>query len=185
MFILYALAIGIAAGLLLRGRLEGLASLEFRWAPVLLAALLVQIILFSGPVSERIGPAGPPLYVLSTGIALGAILRNWRTRGIPLVALGAGSNLLAIVANGGFMPVSAAALGDHANAAAGYSNSRLLTQPALAPLTDIFAMPAGMPFANVFSVGDVLIGLGVVVVIVAAMRAPVAPTVAAPEAESA
>src|SRR5204863_165909 len=82
--------IGIAAGLLLRGRLEGLASLEFRWAPVLLAALLVQIILFSGPVSERIGPAGPPLYVLSTGIALGAILRNWRTRGIPLVALGAG-----------------------------------------------------------------------------------------------
>ena len=43
----------------------------------------------------------------------------------------------------------------------------------------------GMPFANVFSVGDVLIGLGVVVVIVAAMRAPVAPTVAAPEAESA
>ena len=185
MFILYALAIGIAAGRLLRGRLEGLATLEFRWAPLLLAALLIQIILFSGPVSERIGPAGPPLYVLSTGIALGAILRNWRIRGIPLVALGAASNLLAIVANGGFMPVSAALLGGHANAAAAYSNSRLLTEPALAPLTDIFAMPAGIPFANVFSVGDVLIGLGVVVVIVAAMRAPLAPTVAASESESA
>jgi hypothetical protein len=41
-------------------------------------------------------------------------------------------------------------------------------------LTDIFAIPAGLPFANVFSVGDVLLGIGIIVVIVAAMRRPVA-----------
>ena len=41
------------------------------------------------------------------------------------------------------------------------------------PLTDIFALPTWVPFANVFSVGDVLIAAGVVVVIVAAMRRPV------------
>jgi len=40
----------------------------------------------------------------------------------------------------------------------------------LRPLTDIFVLPAWLPFANVFSVGDLLIGLGVAVVIVVAMR---------------
>jgi hypothetical protein len=38
------------------------------------------------------------------------------------------------------------------------------------PLTDIFALPGWLPFANVFSIGDVLIGVGLVVVIAAGMR---------------
>ena len=71
-------------------------------------------------------------------------------------AAGAASNLLAIVANGGYMPVSpgaAAVLGAHSPSA--YSNSIQLPDPVLAPLTDIFALPPWVPFANVFSVGDV------------------------------
>ena len=40
----------------------------------------------------------------------------------------------------------------------------------LGPLTDIFTMPAWVPMANVFSVGDVLIGVGVAIAIVAAMH---------------
>ena len=61
-----------------------------------------------------------------------------------------------------------------------YSNSAVRAEPVLAPLTDIFAMPRGLPFANVFSIGDVLIGAGVVVVIVAAMLARGGPTAVAP-----
>ena len=38
------------------------------------------------------------------------------------------------------------------------------------PLTDIFALPAWLPLHNVFSIGDVLIGVGVAVVIVVGMR---------------
>ena len=40
----------------------------------------------------------------------------------------------------------------------------------------MFALPAWLPFANVFSVGDVLIGIGVAATIALAMRmqAPVA-----------
>jgi multisubunit Na+/H+ antiporter MnhE subunit len=45
-----------------------------------------------------------------------------------------------------------------------------VADPLLWPLTDIFALPAWLPFANVYSVGDVLIGAGVVTVIVGAMR---------------
>jgi hypothetical protein len=42
----------------------------------------------------------------------------------------------------------------------------------LAPLTDVYAVPAGIPLANVFSVGDVLIGIGIVAVIALGMRRP-------------
>ena len=52
-----------------------------------------------------------------------------------------------------------------------YSNSTIVPDPVLAPLTDIFALPTWVPFSNVFSIGDVLIGIGVGVVIVTAMRA--------------
>jgi hypothetical protein len=52
--------------------------------------------------------------------------------------------------------------------------------PALRPLTDLFALPAAFPLANVFSVGDVLIGIGVAAVIVFAMRVRLAGGTGAP-----
>jgi hypothetical protein len=52
----------------------------------------------------------------------------------------------------------------------GPTNSALVAHPALEPLTDIFATPAWLPLANIFSVGDVLIAIGVAVAIVAGMR---------------
>ena len=51
-----------------------------------------------------------------------------------------------------------------------FSNSAVVADPALAPLTDIFAIPAGLPLANVFSVGDVLIAVGIVATIAIGMR---------------
>ena len=51
-------------------------------------------------------------------------------------------------------------------------NSVVLAEPALRPLTDIFALPAWLPMANVFSVGDVLIAVGIAWTIAAAMRRP-------------
>jgi hypothetical protein len=53
----------------------------------------------------------------------------------------------------------------------GFLNSAVRADPALVPLTDIYALPAWVPLANVFSIGDVLIGLGIVVVIAIGMRA--------------
>jgi hypothetical protein len=49
-------------------------------------------------------------------------------------------------------------------------NSRFVGGAVLGPLTDQFAMPAWMPMANIFSVGDVLIGVGVAIAIVAVTR---------------
>ena len=173
MFILLAIPVGIGLGYLLGGRLERLATLDFRWAGLAVAGLVAQLLLFSAPVSGVVGAAGPPLYVLSTIAVLAAVLRNVRRLpGLVLVAIGAAANLAAIAANGGVMPASAEAVAMAGLAdTEGFSNSVVLADPALRPLTDVFALPAGVPFANVFSLGDVLIGLGIVVVLAMGMRA--------------
>jgi hypothetical protein len=177
-FILYAVPVGLLLGWLLGGRLSGLAALQFRWAGLILGGLLVQVALFSGPVSSVIdATVGTVVYVGSTAAVLVGVARNIRLPGIAIVVAGAASNLAAIVANGGYMPVSAAALAAQGrNQGSDFSNSRLTADPALAPLTDILAMPTWMPFSNVFSIGDLLIGAGVVVIVVTAMRRPATPT---------
>lgn len=171
MFILYAIPIGIVAGYLVGGRLERLGDVHFAWGWLAIAGLFAQVILFSGPVADSIGDLGPALYVASTAAVLVAVLRNWRIPGLALVALGAASNLAAITANGGVMPASpGAAAALEAQADPGFSNSVVMADPALRLLTDIFVLPDWVPLANVFSVGDVLIGVGVAVVIALGMR---------------
>ena len=170
MFILYAIPIGIIAGYLIGGRLDRLSRVRFRWAPLALLGLAVQVALFSDPLADVVGDAGPTIYVASTAAVLVAVLRNLDIAGLPIVALGAASNLIAIVANGGYMPADPDALASIGGVAPGYSNSTVATDPALAPLTDLFAIPAWVPFANVFSIGDVLLGLGIAITIAAGMR---------------
>jgi hypothetical protein len=180
MFILYAVIIGLLVGLAVGGRPAGLAELRFRWPWIFMTGLAVQLVLFSDAVTERIGESGMPIYVASTLVVLVAVLGNWRIPGMLVVALGALSNLVAIVANGGYMPASTdamAALGKVPKTV--YSNSVVVPDPALAPLTDIFALPTWLPFANVFSAGDVLIGIGVVLVLALTMRRPASMAVGA------
>ena len=57
-----------------------------------------------------------------------------------------------------------------------HQNSIQLAEPRLGPLIDRWAAPDWLPLANVYSVGDVLIGVGLLVVIVAAMRLPAGGT---------
>ncbi len=185
MFILYAVPIGIVAGYLMGGRLERLGRLHFRWAPLALLGLAVQVALFTDPLGSLVGDAGPFVYVASTIAVLVAVLHNLETPGLGLVLLGAGSNLVAILANGGYMPADPAAAASVGGIAPGYSNSSVVAEPVFEPLTDIFATPAWLPFANVFSIGDVLIGVGVAVTIVRAMRASAPRTTALVEPERA
>ncbi|HLY15524.1 MAG TPA: DUF5317 domain-containing protein [Candidatus Limnocylindrales bacterium] len=187
MFILYAVVIGLLLGLILGGRPGGLGAITFRWGWLAVAGFVTQIVLFSAPVTERIGALGVPIYVASTALVLAALLRNLSISGLWIVALGAFSNMAAIATNGGYMPADPGALASLGRSPETvYSNSSVVAHPALQPLTDIFAIPRGVPFANVFSVGDVLIGVGVVVAILVAMkRAPATPKSTSPDQSSA
>jgi len=165
---MFLVAIVLASALavpLLGGRLGALAEVRLRLPWLLPAALAMQVVALDLPGVP--GRLRPPLHVASYLVAGAFLVANRRLPGMLLVGLGAAANLLAIGVNGGVMPASPAAL-----AAAGlpldppgFANSAVLADPRLAFLGDVFAIPRGWPLANVFSVGDVLIAIGAVVVV--------------------
>src|SRR5262245_11603001 len=172
MFILYAIPIGIVAGYAIGGRLEHLRQVRLRWVPVALIGLAVQVVLFAAPVGAWPEWVVPLVYQASTLAVFVAVLRNLAIPGVALIAIGAGCNLLAIVANGGWMPADPTALASVGGLPAGPSNSIVTPDPVLKPLTDLFALPGWLPFANVFSIGDVLIGAGIAATIALGMLTP-------------
>ena len=160
MFLVAVVVLGALAVPLSGGRLGALVELRLRHVWAIYAALGLAVL--------AIGLPGLPDGLRSLGLVaaypVGAVFlaANWRVPGVPLVALGAGLNLLAIAANGGVMPASPSAL-----AAAGlpvgqpgFQSSAALAEPRLAFLGDVFSIPASWPLSNVFSVGDVLIAVG-------------------------
>jgi hypothetical protein len=191
MFILYAVLAGFVLGLLTGGSPGRLGRLSFRWGWLIALGMILQLSLFSTPIGQVLSEdAAKVAYIVSNVMVLVAVAANLAIRGLILVFLGGLSNLIAIVANGGSMPVSPDALQALSRLPeSGYSNSVLVADPRLVPLTDIFAMPSWVPAANVFSVGDVLIGVGAAIVIIAAMHGrglppvtPAEPVATVPEA---
>lgn len=175
MLLLYAVAIGLICGVLTRGRLSALGAVRIRFWPVALAGLAFQVLLFSSPLAAAVGDLGPVLYVASTAVVLVALLSNIRLPGFWLIVVGALANLIAIVANGGQMPASAEAWavlnGAPQLPATDFSNAVIATPDTpFYFLGDLFVLPRPFPFANVFSIGDVLIGLGGAWFVVAAMH---------------
>jgi hypothetical protein len=103
-----------------------------------------------------------PLYVLSTVIVLVAVVRNLEQPWFRVIAFGAALNLLAIMSNGGVMPADPTALAAAGlNAAPGsFSNTAPATGGPFWFLGDLWVTPVWLPFRNVVSIGDVLIGTG-------------------------
>jgi ABC-type Fe3+-siderophore transport system permease subunit len=174
-FILYGVLAGVLVGRLIGGRLERLATVRFRLASLVVLGLVVQIVLFSplaDPLPEAIARI---VYVVSTVAVAVAVLANLRLSGTVLIVAGAALNLAAILANGGAMPTSADALAVAGIAIGPHTNSIASSRPVLEPLTDVLALPAWIPLANVFSVGDVLVGVGLAWTIAAGMRRSIGP----------
>ena len=58
----------------------------------------------------------------------------------------------------------------------GFQNSTALVDPQLAFLGDVFCLPVSWPLSNVFSVGDILIALGIVWALHRICRSRLAPS---------
>jgi hypothetical protein len=149
-------------------------SLRFGW--LALGALLAQIVvIYVGP-----GEAGvlrrlvfPASYVL----LLAFVVLNWRRLGILVIGVGMMLNFLAIVSNGGLMPISPATMeragfGDELaeqelGDALPQSKNVLLDESDtnLQWLSDRFTWGSPGPL-SVFSLGDVFIGAGLIVILI-------------------
>jgi hypothetical protein len=151
------------------GRLSNLEELRLRWVWLVVVAFAIQVVLVT------LAPAGDVAlhriaHVATYFLAGACILRNLDLRFVWVVAVGGLLNFIAIAANGGVMPASRGAL-----SAAGldvrsgsFANSDLVENARVGFLGDVFAIPAGWPGANVFSVGDALMLLGTFLVLHAA-----------------
>jgi hypothetical protein len=164
-----ALLLGLALG----GRLSALAELRLRGLWLFYAAILIQIVAFpSGPMPWRMDDeAAKWLWLASYAcLALAAFL-NARLPGVVVITAGMLSNVAAIVANGGHMPTLPEA-GRAAGVPPAHLNSVTTANPNLGWLVDRWAAPDWVPFANVYSVGDVLLALGGVVLVFFALQVP-------------
>ena len=160
------------------GRWSNLVAFRPRAVWLLWVALGVQLVQFT---VLDLGPASDAVHVGTDLLAGLFLVANWRVRGGWLVALGGACNGVTIALNRGTLPARLGAL-----KAAGlpvdrdrFVNSGVMAHAKLAWLGDVFYVPKGVPLANVFSVGDVLLVLGAFVVVHALAGREPAPVPAA------
>ena len=165
MFLAVCLLASLASVAVVGGRLDALADLRFRQPWLLGVAFGLQLLVIS------VAPAGDAwwhqtLHLASYAIGGAFVVRNRQVPFLWLIGAGGLMNLAAIAANGGVMPARPAALAAAGLASGpGFANSAPLAHPRLAFLGDVFAIPDAVPLANVFSLGDVCIAVGALVLL--------------------
>jgi len=178
---LLAILVGIIAGYLRRGRLHHLVELRLRYSWLILVSLVIQLLIFPLFSGAPLLPYGTvPLHLVSYAILVVWLGMNLRVLPIGVLLLGAACNLAAVAANGGYMPASAAALQRSGLVHAAewlleghpVANVVLMTSSTrLNVLGDWLYAPGWIPFSTAFSIGDVLIVVGIVWLIVRGMVA--------------
>jgi hypothetical protein len=170
MLFLIAILIGLVIGLLGGGRPSHLARLRLRWLWLVPLSLLIQLLIFPLFSDAPLLPyATAPLHLLSYTLVGVWLIANLRV--IPLIVTGVGAlaNFLVIALNGGRMPASITALQRAGSERAAaelvqygiYANGvRMGNATRFNVLGDWLYLPEWMPFATAFSIGDVLIMVG-------------------------
>jgi hypothetical protein len=169
--VLVCVALALAVSALTGARPAGLLSIRWRHRWLLPVALVAQTVVVE--VAGLPAPLAAAVHVATYLLAAAFLVLNRHVRGLWLLGLGAGANAVTIALNGGTLPADAHALavaGIHEDTA--FANSGVVAHPVLPWLGDVFAVPHGVPFANVFSVGDVLIVAGAAWLVRSATRRP-------------
>jgi MFS family permease len=147
------------------GNLWRLADVRLRGQWLVAVALAAQV-LFITILPGRLEGVHAPVHLFTYALAAAFVWANRAIAGVWLMGIGAAANFAAIAANGGVMPASEEALADAgmvADKGEAFANSAAVEGARLAPLGDVFAIPASWPLSNVFSIGDVVIGIGLLV----------------------
>jgi MFS family permease len=169
--LLIAGLLGIVAGLVAGGRLSNLLSVQLRYGALILLALVLRFAT-QWLIEQGVGVADTlrvPLFAVAFGLLVVALWLNRSQPGLLLAMVGVGANGLAILLNGGFMPVFVPAVEVAGLTTADLSPTFHVALPtdlgveflvAGGPLGDILPIVIGT-FANVISLGDVLLAAGI------------------------
>jgi hypothetical protein len=154
----------LVAALAPRSDVRRLADVRIRHTWLVWVALATQVLVISVlPGDHQTVSAGA--HLASYAVAGVFAVANRALPGALVVAAGGALNFGAIAANGGTMPSTAGALrrsGWHP-APGHFANSALVPNARLSWLGDVFATPSWLPIHSVFSVGDILVVVGVAV----------------------
>jgi hypothetical protein len=181
MFIIYSVIFGLILGYITKGSLKNIIQRSLYWRWLALTAFIIQILIFSDlPLFSSLPHVIVVIFhYVSYLCLLIFIIRNIKNFGISFVGLGIFFNMLVIFINGGHMPTipqnlkntSVGKSAEAINQGEAVHNSAKMTSDTLLPwLGDVFYLPSWVPFSNVFSIGDVLIAVGICVYIVMNMH---------------
>ncbi len=174
MILLVALILVLVSVPLTGGRLSRLGEVQFERTGLVVMAVAVQLVLVYVVASALPDAVAGAVHLGSYALAGAFVWHNRHVPGLALLAIGGAANLAAIAANAGVMPASPSALRSAGLAmhTSGFQNSAAVSGARLQFLGDVFAVPAGWPMANVFSIGDVLLVVGTAMLVHRACRAP-------------
>lgn len=157
------------AALALGGSARNWSQQHVRWSPLATCAFVAQVALFFPPLDSQpwVLVWGTWFWVMSMLCVLAMLARNAFTTQSRLrlawtvAALGVAANVLVVTVNHGTMPRTIPLRADASDGVEHLSNVRVVDSDApLVWLGDIIAEPDWLPLANVVSVGDLLLSLG-------------------------
>ena len=180
MFLIGAVLIGVVLGYVLRGRITNLSGLRLRSLWLVGVAILIQFAIFPLFSSRALFPyATAELHLASYGLLFLFFIINYRVWALLVIALGSISNLAVIALNGGRMPSSVHALicAGQPEIARKIATNGVMGNVVLMGektrlnfLGDWLYLPHGVPLATAFSIGDLTIAIGLIILIVWGMR---------------
>lgn len=159
-----------------RGKLRRFRKVPLRGIELFVIPFLLQFAIFFGgkrgvPIFVRYGNL---FYLGSFALLLLALSLNWKVREFRVAAVGVFLNVLVIAFNGGRMPVSERGVEKAMLSAYAVSSIKSGENPQfvlmdedtrLKPLADWLILPKPYPRPTVFSIGDLIITLAVVVLV--------------------
>ena len=168
-----AVLIGWATG----GRVRNLADAGMRGAELLFAGLALQVLVdLDAGRSDWLGPDGGfAVLAVSHGLILLWVIRNRRRPGMWLIGAGFGANVAVIWANGA-MPVAPEAIARIGSELVVPPGKHELLTPS-SPLAFLADRIPITPLRTIVSAGDLVLGIGLVILVVALMRERPRPAV--------
>lgn len=180
MILLLAIVIGLLATII-RARLNNRTLIlpPFRWEWLVFASVIPQVFVFYIPAIGQWVPEWtiPYIQILSmVGLLIFTVV-NLSKPGLWALGLGLLSNFIVIALNGGWMPIHPQTLKRmiplqpievwEIGTRLGFTKDRIMAyeETNLVFLSDIFTLPQWIPYKVAFSIGDVFISIGVVILL--------------------